>query len=118
MHAMLKRLKRLRQIVQTAVIGGVGGAYALTGIVLRLQDNEAEIEYTLRFMARLHGTLQMLDRLVVDMYEESIRESEIELPSEIMMKRFQKSMRKLWFNDEIADSVGQVLLRRQGNEIH
>jgi len=118
MKSMFKRLRRIREIAETALVGGLGGAYTLTSIMLRLEDEEQEVEDTLRFMARLHGTLQMLDQLVIDMYEESIRESEIELPSEVMMQRFQKNMRKLWFNNEVADSVGQVLLRRQDNEIH
>ena len=118
MRTMFERLKRVKQIAETALVGGLGGAYALTGIVLRLKDDESEVEDTLRFMARLHGTLQMLDQLVMDMYEESVRESEIELPSEVVMQRFQKSMRTLWFDNEVADTVGQVLLRRQDNEVH
>lgn len=118
MHAMFERLKRVKQIAGTAIVGGLGGAYALTSIMLRLEDEDREVEDTLRFMARLHGTMQMLDQLVIDMYEESIRESEIELPSEVMMQRFQRNMRKLWFNKDVADSVGQVLLRRQDHETH
>lgn len=118
MHTMFERLKRVKQITKTALVGGIGGAYALTSTVLRLEDDFEEVEDTLRFMARLHGTLQMLDQLVIDMYEETVRESEVELPDNVMMKRFQRNMRKLWFNDAVADGVGQVLLRGQDNEMH
>lgn len=116
---MLDRLKKIRRIATSAIVGGVFGAYSVGSMTKRLiEESEESLEEDLRFLARVHATLQMVDRLVVDMYEESIDMGEIDLPSMRMTKRFRSRVRRLWADDRIADGVGQAILRNLDVEIH
>ena len=116
---MLDRFKKARKIATAAILGGVFGAYSVGSMTKRLiEESEEALEDDLRFLARVHATLQMVDRLVIDMYEESISMGEIDLPSMRMTKRFRTRVRRLWADDGVADSVGQAILRNLDVEIH
>lgn len=116
---MLDRLKKIRHVVASATVGAAIGAYAVGSMTKRLADgDEDSLSDDLRFLARIHAALQMVDGLVIDMYEESIAYGEIDLPSMKMTKVFRSRMRRLWADDKIADKVGQALLRNLDVEIH
>lgn len=116
---MFERLKKIRQVTTAAAIGAAFGAYSVGSMTKRLMEEDVDsLTEDLRFLARVHATLQMVDRLVIDMYEESINVGEIDLPSIRMTKRFRSRIRRLWADDGIADTVGQGILRNLDVEIH
>ena len=104
------------------MLGGVFGAFAFGSMTRRILDEqegeEEALEDTLRFLARIHATLQMVDRLVVDMYEDSIIEGEIEIPSTEATDKIRRRVRRLWSDDAMADHVGQAILRNLDVEFH
>lgn len=116
---MLERLQKARQIASSAMLGAAFGAYAVGSMTKRwLDEEEIPFEENLRFLARVHATLQMVDRLVIDTYEDSVELGEIDLPTTRMTKRFRSRIRRLWFDDSTADTVGRALLRNLDVEIH
>lgn len=115
---MFDSLRRAKTIAKTATIGGLSGAYALTHFFLRLEDEDIELEDTLRFLARSHATLSMLSHLLEEIYEESIRDGEVVMPRDRVIRKLKRRLKQLWLDDDVADSVGQMLLRGQTFRVH
>jgi len=115
---MFESLKKIRSIGTAAAVGAFAGAYALGNMTSRFLDDDVPVEDNLRFLARLHASLQMVDMLVIDMYEESISSGEIEAPSKKITKKFSSRFRRLWADDGIADNVGRAIVRNLDVEFH
>lgn len=91
----------------------------MTRRILNEQEGEEyALEDTLRFLARIHATLQIVDRLVIDMYEGSVQEGEIEVPSIEMTDKLRRRIRRLWSDNAMADNVGQAIIRNLDVELH
>lgn len=115
---MFSTFRRAKTVVKTATIGGLSGAYALTYFLLRLEDEDIELEDTLRFLARSHATLSMLGDLLEEIYEESIRDGEVVMPRDRVIRKLKRRLKQLWLDDDVADGAGQMLLRGQNFRVH